>query len=336
MTDPARIEAFAASDVRAQMLPMLWRERIPAATLSVIGGDPGLGKSTLTALIVAELSREGLPTIMSNVEDDLHGTTRPRLDVAGADLKRVHLIPAGFTLPRDLDALGNLIRSVHAVAAVLDPIASHFNPPSRVHDAHLLAQLRILARDTGCAIIGVHHLTKNGTFGGPNAGLRGGSRAAYVFGYDPEDRDRRALACDKSNGFEPPPTLLLEHETVEYRANGAIVEAGRVRLVGESDAQSHQVLRRGKHSPERDAAAAKWLSEFLAAGSDCSRQASEIRTAAKTAGFSWPAVRRACVRTRTERTRIGFGTDGFWVWRLADKHPLRVAQGVTVDGADAP
>jgi hypothetical protein len=322
------IEAIPAVTIAPRALPMLWRGRIPAATLSVIAGKPGLGKSTLTALMVAELSRAGLPTLVSNVEDDLHGATRPRLDVAGADLRHVHLIPsASFALPHDLDALGELIVSTRAVAVVLDPIGAHFVPERRVHDRPTLRRVIDLARSTRCALVGVHHLTKSGTFGGPYGGLLGSSRAAFVFGHDPDDRDRRALACAKANGFEEPPALLLEHDTVDYRSGGQLLEAGRLRVAGESDAECDHVLRRGSRDPDRDAACDEWLSEYLAAGEGCQRQTSELRAAAAETGYGWETVRRAGIRIRAEKLRIGFGGDGFWLWRLPDEHPLRVREG---------
>lgn len=321
------MKLLPASEITPRVLPMLWRERVPAATLTVIAGKPGLGKSTLTAMMAAELSRDGLPVLLSNAEDDQHGVTRPRLDVADAALDRVHLIPSGaLALPRDLDVLREFIAATRAVAVVLDPVSAHFAPERRVHDRPTLRRVIELARETRCAIIGVHHLTKTGSFGGPTGGLLGSARAAYVYGYDPEDRDRRALACEKSNGFEEPAALVLEHETVEYRAGGALLEAGRLRIAGESDTQSDQVLRRGSRSLERDAGCAKWLSEFLAEGEGCQRQTTEVRVAASEAGYGWETVRRAGVRIRAEKLRVGFGGDGFWVWRLPDEHPLRVVR----------
>jgi hypothetical protein len=67
-----------------------------------------------------------------------------------------------------------------------------------------------------CAIVAVHHTTKAGEVGGPNSGLRGTARAVYVYGFDPDDEDRRALSVDKINGVAEPPAILFEQEVVEY------------------------------------------------------------------------------------------------------------------------
>lgn len=328
-----RVTAYVrASDVVPVVMPMLWRDRIPAATLTVIAGKPGLGKSTLSTLIAAELSQLGLTTILSNSEDDPAAVTRPRLDVAGADLDHVLVVPSAATpaLPGQLDELEALIRHSRASALILDPIGAHFQPERRVHDRASLRRLIEVARRTRCAVIGIHHTVKTnadgtgiGAIGGPSGGLAGSARAAYLYGYDPDDEDRRALVCVKINGVDEPAALLLEHETVEYDAGGTLIEAGRIDVVDERVVDGRSVLHRGRKRKGRDAECAEWLTLFLAAGDDCKRQAVEIRREGRAAGFGWQTLLRARIGLKVERVRVGWGGDGFWLWRLPDEHPLR-------------
>lgn len=313
----------SAADVAAQPMRMLWRDRIPAATLSVIAGAPGLGKSSLVAFMVAELSRRGKTVLVSNAEDDIASVTRPRLDAAGAILERVQLVPpdAAVLLPRELASLADWIRATGAACLILDPIAAHFKPERLVHDRPALRKLAHLARTTGCAIVGIHHTTKMGDVGGPNAGLHGTARAVYLYGYDPDDEDRRALSCVKINGFDAPPALIFEHETVEYTAGRKVIEAGRLRKVRESNSKASRS--RGRRHEERDAEAHAWLSEYLAEADDCARQANDVRGEGTARGFSWETLRRAKVALEVEHIKRGFGANGFWLWRLPDEHPLR-------------
>lgn len=322
-----------AASIDPSAMRMLWRDRIPAATLSVIAGAPGLGKSSLVALMVAELSRQGKRVLMSNAEDDIASVTRPRLDVAGANLDLIDLVPpdAAVLLPKEIDTLAGWVRATNAKCLVLDPVAAHFRPERLVHDRPALRQLAHLARTTGCAIVAVHHTTKMGEVGGPNAGLLGTARAVYIYGYDPADEDRRALSCVKVNGFDNPSTLLFAHETVDYEFGGDVIEAGLLRKVRESNAKASR--RRGRRNPERDAEAHAWLSEFLATGDDCARRSTEVRSDGAKAGFGWQTLIRAKIRLEVEHLRQGFGGQGFWSWRLPDEHPLRKGmQEVASDG----
>jgi hypothetical protein len=318
-----RLETMAASGVKPRAMPMLWRDRIPESTLSVMVGAPGAGKSSLTAMIAAEVSAR-YPVLISNVEDEPGPVTRPRLEVAGAQLANVHIVPhhAAPEFPRDLSDFADLITRLGVRLAILDPVASHFTPERRVHDRPLLRRIVAMCRATECAILGVHHFTKSGTIGGPSGGLAGVARAVYVYGIDPEDQDRRALATEKTNGFERPPALILTHDVVDYYADGQIIDAGRLRIVSQSNAKAAAVRKTsGKVHRERDEACAEWLVRYLAAGDDFSRPVNDIRRDGIAEGFQWYTLQRASTMHRCEKRPAGYHKG--WVWRLPDEHPAR-------------
>ncbi|EQD41768.1 hypothetical protein B1B_14385, partial [mine drainage metagenome] len=88
------------SAIKPERVAWLWPARIPLGKLTLIAGDPGLGKSMLTAYIAAAISTgrtwaDGThapagDVLIVNLEDGQADTTRPRLDAAGADVTRVH------------------------------------------------------------------------------------------------------------------------------------------------------------------------------------------------------------------------------------------------------
>src|SRR5581483_5451812 len=94
-----------ATDVRPRPVEWLWPKRVPLGGITVLAGNPGLGKALLTLDLVARESRGefGTPrgSVLLTAEDSLEHTVRPRLDAAGADVSLVHLVrdPASISLP---------------------------------------------------------------------------------------------------------------------------------------------------------------------------------------------------------------------------------------------
>ncbi|MCA9208139.1 MAG: AAA family ATPase, partial [Planctomycetales bacterium] len=89
------------TDVERELLDWLWPGRIPLGKLTLLAGDPGLGKSFVTLDIAARVSR-GLPwpdlpllkqppagVLLFNAEDDLGDTIAPRLDKMNADDRNI-------------------------------------------------------------------------------------------------------------------------------------------------------------------------------------------------------------------------------------------------------
>ena len=88
------------ADVVAKPVNWLWPARIALGKLTLVSGDPGLGKSFLSLDIASRVSTgakwpdcddhapQGGAVILS-AEDDLEDTIRPRLDAAGADVGQI-------------------------------------------------------------------------------------------------------------------------------------------------------------------------------------------------------------------------------------------------------
>lgn len=124
-SEPALVVRCMA-DVTPKPVAWLWKGRIAKGRPTVIAGDPGLGKSLVTANLAAHITT-GRPwpvdaapcergsVIILSAEDDPEDTIRPRLDAAGADVSQVHIIEAvtdstgrmrGFSLEQDLATAG--------------------------------------------------------------------------------------------------------------------------------------------------------------------------------------------------------------------------------------
>ena len=167
-----------ASDITPEKVEWLWPGRIPQAKLTVIAGDPGLGKSQLACFLAATVSTGGewpcdegrapLGTvIMLIAEDDAGDTVVPRLDVGNADRSRIHLFDVSkanndgrpFNLSLDAQVLEREIRRFGNVRLiVVDPIAAFVKSTAAQRAA--AASLQKVAANLNAAIVVVSHRSK--------------------------------------------------------------------------------------------------------------------------------------------------------------------------------
>src|SRR5438132_3199004 len=133
---------FRLSDLKKEPMDWLWPDRIAAGSLTLIDGDPSLGKSLLTLDLAARLTTarplpdgyvppEPLSVVLVGHEDGLRDTVLPRLKAAGADLHRVHVFASRArdgvwsglpTFPDDCDLLKETVVETSARLIVLDPL----------------------------------------------------------------------------------------------------------------------------------------------------------------------------------------------------------------------
>ena len=97
------------ADVEPEPVKWLWYPYVPAAKLSCITRDPGVGKSWIICAIAAAVSRgEKLPgqkialppqkVLLLSAEDGLADTLYPRLAAMGADMNNIFVPDEYFVL----------------------------------------------------------------------------------------------------------------------------------------------------------------------------------------------------------------------------------------------
>jgi hypothetical protein len=343
------------SEVQPETVEWLWRDRIPLRKLTVLDGDPGLGKSTLTLDLAARLSRgapmpDGTPGLFGGVviltaEDGLADTIVPRLEAVGADRSRIVALEGVRlddsehtpTLPDDLPALTEAIAYVRARLVVVDPLVAFlgaavdsWKDQSIRRALYPLAQL---ADYTGAAVVAVRHLTKGEGGqalyrGGGSIGIIGAARAGLLVARDPDDAQRRVLAVTKSNLGPEPCSLAFRLEAGPNGAarvawEGTSPHGAGALLATPSDPETRSELER----------ADDLLRELLADGPLATR---ELEQAAEAEGISRRTLQRARGRLKTVRQRDGFGPGGRWLVSLptytATHHKDRQGDGLAVLG----
>ena len=152
------------SDIKIKTLEWLWPGRIPLGKLTVLAGDPGLGKSLITVAIATALTEEakwpdcneyalGGSVVLLSAEDDEGDTIKPRLMAAGADPEKVYSMDSiidlgdrkrGFSLDCDIEKLSNVLKTVpDCRLLVIDPISAFMGKV----DSHNVADVRAWIED---------------------------------------------------------------------------------------------------------------------------------------------------------------------------------------------
>ncbi|UCC97405.1 MAG: AAA family ATPase [Phycisphaerales bacterium] len=219
--------------VEPQKVEWLWDNRFPLSKLSLVVGDPGLGKSFLTLYLSAQVTTgrawpddpfehpilKGSVIILS-AEDDVADTIVPRLKSHQADLRRIRAIegvtsvrrpsegPGAFNLTQHLPALEQAIsQTPETRLVIIDPLTAYLGGTDSHKNAEVRAALAPLARlacEHRVAIVGVSHLSKNQgakaiyrTMG--SLAFAAAARAVWVVTRDRDNPDRRLLTPVKAN-----------------------------------------------------------------------------------------------------------------------------------------
>ena len=226
------------SEVEREEVSWHWKGRTAKGKITILMGDPGLGKSWLTCDMTARTTRGNAwpdggnapcgDVIVLTAEDGLGDTVRPRVEDLGGDLSRVHVLTAildhdgtedTFSLDRDLAQLEVKIVETGAVLVTIDPFSAYLGKTDSYKDSDIrrvLTPLAALAERTGVALVAVMHLTKDEKRRAVTRGLGSmafvaASRVTLAVGTDPDDEQngRRIVVPVKSNLSEPAPALAF-------------------------------------------------------------------------------------------------------------------------------
>ena len=138
-----------------------------AGGVTLIGGDPGIGKSTLLLQVTARLVAQGLSTLYVSGEESA-GQVAMRA-------KRLGLEPSGIRLMSEiqLETIESVIVEEKPSFVVIDSIQTIFSadldsaPGSVSQVRECAARLTRLAKTSGCTLFFVGHVTKEGSLAGP-------------------------------------------------------------------------------------------------------------------------------------------------------------------------
>jgi len=229
------------SEVQPEEVSFLWDPYIPLGKLTLLEGDPGLGKTFLSLNICTAISKgwplpgvDGRPgdalklgnVLFMSAEDAPADTLAPRLEKMGADRSRIILLTGWkvdeteeedrtFTL-QDANVLRAALEQVKPALVVVDPLQGYIGAIDfhRANETRpVLSALGKLADEFQCAVLAIRHLSK----GNGKALYRGlgsidftaAARSVMLVGQDP-DSGKKALVHVKSSCAQNGPALGFE------------------------------------------------------------------------------------------------------------------------------
>lgn len=324
------------SDIAPEEIDWLWPGFIALGKISMIMGDPSLGKSMVTLDMTARVTRGaswpidngkspiGDVLLLSN-EDDPADTIRPRLDAAEADIKRVHHLSmvherggaAGvrkrlFSLHKDIQELEKFLAAhPECKLVIIDPITAYLagsDGNNGIEVRSLLTPLAELARAYKVAIVCVTHLNKSEhrtSLNRMSGSIAFGALARFVFVVvkDQDNPERRLILQAKNNIAEDIKGLAYSVKAI----NGLPLIVWESEYVSISAETAFSCENKDKTSDIEDAI--EWLKEVLAEGR---MQSNDLAALAKEEGFSVATIRRAKKKMGITSKRELFGKEGRW------------------------
>lgn len=187
-----RSALMAFSQIKREDIVWFWDPYIPLGRLTMLGGDPGAGKSFITTAISAALSRgDSLPgepegvreptvTLMLNAEDDPADTLRPRLENLRADMTKIFLSTEDIILDAaGFETIRQMVADTGAKLVFLDPIVAFLGPKVNMNNAnevrHIMKGLARMAKTLNVAIVVVRHNRKAPAGGSPGKAIYAGN-----------------------------------------------------------------------------------------------------------------------------------------------------------------
>lgn len=337
-----RPKLLCLADVTPLDTHWLWKDYLPKGAIVDFVGDAGLGKSQLMVDLAARISRgdqaplgpsdsafERRDVLFLAAEDDPARTIRPRLDAAGADAARIHLLQAtlqghsgselAVSLSDDIEMIEQVVRDRNVSLVVVDPYEAYvgrkLNTNSNTDNRSCLLPLARMAERTGATVVLIQHLNKKE---GQRAIYRAAgsvaivasSRAAYAVAVDPNDPAQRVFACIKCNLGPMPPALTFSIEPYG--------RSSRIDWKGTSDATASEILGAPKVSGGKLAQAQEIIRDALAAGPCSEREVQEICCRE---GISKSTYVRARRSLNVQSSKTGF--DGAWILSLPNPDQSR-------------
>jgi len=321
----------SSRSVRADKLEWLLPGFISANSLTVLEGDPGTGKSTLLAALVASVTTgkswlgrkktEPRNVLWLSKDESYSALLRPRLLAAGVDIDRVHHVEEGvngapkrITIDGSMGFIAGSVAAFDAALLIIEPllsfVSSTLSPNSPTDMRLVLDPLQQVMMDRKCTAIVTRILRKNRQGDPLNHGqgtseIAAIARSVVLLQWPDRDCPRRIMRRLKS--YAPSSTPPIGYEVVT--SAGTSVLQGAHPLSRVEDEQSEEITDKGERGAREDAKAL--LRKLLA--TEWVRT-SVLRAAADDAMITPATLRRAREDLKVQTRQTADAAGSFHEW----------------------
>jgi hypothetical protein len=314
------------SDVVAEDIKWLYGPYFPRGAVTLIDGDPGLGKSSFTVAVVAALSK-GRPVLWSSdrprgkalllsAEDDPARVQKPRLMANRADTEQIRYARELFSLDEQgLAMLRAEMFQYRPDLVIIDPIIAYMSASFDLHKAtdmtRFFTEIDKIAREFDCAMIVIRHLRKSRDGDALYQGLgsiavAGRVRSMLVLGRHPEDPELRAIAHTKSNYGKLGSTIVFDLKPPPNSSVPAVTWLDTEDIAADDILRPQSEAATGR-PPKESEQVARFLRDFL---DDGEMDSKAVFRSGEKRGFSEITIRR--VMKKMGGKKRAAGRQSFW------------------------
>jgi hypothetical protein len=271
---------YSYGDLYTSPVKYLWKGGVLASALNLLAGKPGVGKSSYTYNLAADVTRgtvlgdfHGQPgvVIICSTEDSDEKVILPKLKAANADLTKVFgvKIDSMFHFPEDYDRVAKVVESFGGQVRliILDPLVNRISGTLNAHRdkdvRQALEPFQTLAEKFNLSVLGIVHNNK-ATDQDPLYSISGSTafgavaRATLVLGKaeDFEDTQERSIGIVKNNwGPDDLPAYRFKIEQVLQAATkpecaGETVRTTKLVWVGKSEVTQAEEIKNRKNKEQ--------------------------------------------------------------------------------------
>jgi archaellum biogenesis ATPase FlaH len=335
--DEEREERFlmtSLADVEEETLSWVWYPYLARGELTILEGDPGLGKSYLAQMIGAHIvDGKRLPTVKAypttkgkvayfDLENSVGTVTKVRLVDNKCQNMRDYYQDEKVFMIDDEEAMEYVFEGLERIRpdlVVFDTINTYMGKAD-VHKASEVQQTMKnfveIARRFNCSVLVLRHLTKSTKEkalyrGQGSIAFTGMARVVISIGQHPEEEETKVIAVTKLNVTKRPLALTYEivslPDTKERQDRSEFVWGDFVDLTSdEIMAVAPAIKKRGDEVED-------FLRDILSSGP---MTKAGVERAAKARGLVVKSVYRAAEKLGIIKEKTGFGTTRISKWSL--------------------